>query len=280
MSAALVCSMDRDLSFPRFRAILGCVALAFGYGVAAAAGADTRSVVLSWDRSNEDVTGYRIYFGTAPGKYTDSMDVGSLNSITLSNLKASQPYYFVATAYDAAHLESEPSAEAQVPALPPTVRLTSTSPAAVLNENGNILLTANIDSAQGQGVRVEFLADDVKMGEAAEPPYQTSWKGIEPGTYRLVAVVKDEHGEVMRSDPLAVTVVKFAIQQIEVSPQVGARLTIVGAPGYQNRIYASEDLVQWRLLTTVLNSSGTVVLDDPGAAQVDRRFYKAAVDAP
>jgi hypothetical protein len=69
---------------------------------------------LSWEApsTNEDGTpvidlnGYKIYYGTAPGNYTQNMDVGNVTTYTFTNLTDGQTYYFVATAYNAARFES------------------------------------------------------------------------------------------------------------------------------------------------------------------------------
>jgi hypothetical protein len=51
------------------------------------------------------VAGYRIYYGTAPGVYTGSIDVGSTPRYSIANFSAAVPhgatYYLSVTAYDA-----------------------------------------------------------------------------------------------------------------------------------------------------------------------------------
>ena len=69
--------------------------------------ASAASVTLAWDASPDaSVTGYRIYYGPASGAYTNSATVGNVTNATLTNLKAGAIYYFAATAYDGAGLES------------------------------------------------------------------------------------------------------------------------------------------------------------------------------
>ena len=57
---------------------------------------------LTWDPPvvSTDVTGYIIHYGTAPGTYTQGIDVGKTTSYTVSNLNDGQTYYFAATAYN------------------------------------------------------------------------------------------------------------------------------------------------------------------------------------
>ncbi len=96
------------------------------------------SVTLAWDASTDPtVVGYHLYSGTASRSYTNLVDAGSLTSATLSNLTQGVTYYFAATTYTLAGLESDYSSEAAytvpVPNLPPTL-----DPIAnlSLNENG------------------------------------------------------------------------------------------------------------------------------------------------
>jgi hypothetical protein len=57
---------------------------------------------LAWDPPaiSTDVTGYMIHYGTAPGAYTQGIDVGKTTSYTISNLNDGKTYYFAATAYN------------------------------------------------------------------------------------------------------------------------------------------------------------------------------------
>jgi hypothetical protein len=86
--------------------------------------ADT--VTLAWDPNSEsDLAGYRLYYGEASGEYSQSVDVGNTNTITVSTLNEATTYFFVVTAYDTTGLESDPSNEVSysVPAAnqPPVV---------------------------------------------------------------------------------------------------------------------------------------------------------------
>jgi hypothetical protein len=77
-----------------------------------------QSVVLAWSPSiSTDVVGYRIYYGTASGNYTNQVTVGSTNSTTISGLADGTTYFFAATSLDEAGNESPFSNEAiyQVP---------------------------------------------------------------------------------------------------------------------------------------------------------------------
>jgi hypothetical protein len=74
-------------------------ALSVVYPLNARAGQAT----LSWSAaSSTGVKGYKIYYGTSSGTYSQSVDAGNATSYTLNTLTAGQTYYFVATTYDSA----------------------------------------------------------------------------------------------------------------------------------------------------------------------------------
>jgi hypothetical protein len=78
-----------------------------------------RSVTLAWDPPTtnvdgtpiEDLTGYKIHYGTSSRTYAVSIDVGNVTSYRIDNLP-SGTYYFGATAYNSSGCQSEYSNEA------------------------------------------------------------------------------------------------------------------------------------------------------------------------
>jgi hypothetical protein len=52
------------------------------------------------------VVGYFLYYGTASGAYTNQTDVGTNTTFTVTGLVAGSTYYFSATSYTAAGIES------------------------------------------------------------------------------------------------------------------------------------------------------------------------------
>ena len=83
---------------------------------AAATGTATLSWVAPQTKADgsalSDLAGYRIYYGTSSGSYTESVTISdpSATTYTLQNLSAST-YYFVLRAYDTTNAESASSAE-------------------------------------------------------------------------------------------------------------------------------------------------------------------------
>jgi hypothetical protein len=74
--------------------------------------ANAANVTIAWDKNqDDDVAGYRVYYGTTSGQYTTMISVGSNTSCTINNLEPGRTYYFVATAYDFSGNESGYSQE-------------------------------------------------------------------------------------------------------------------------------------------------------------------------
>lgn len=65
-----------------------------------------KAVTLTWAvplSNTEDLAGYRVYYGTAPGNYTSSVEVpANTTSQVISNLNAGTTYYFAVAAYNSA----------------------------------------------------------------------------------------------------------------------------------------------------------------------------------
>lgn len=68
----------------------------------------TNTAILTWDA--EAVSGYRVYYGTAPGTYLQlfgqGLNVGNVTTYTMTGLNGGTKYYFAVTAYDASNSES------------------------------------------------------------------------------------------------------------------------------------------------------------------------------
>jgi hypothetical protein len=70
------------------------------------------SVTLNWTGSTSpDTTGYRLYWGTEQGKYTNVRDIGNVTNYTLNGLNPVTTYYFKVIAYDKAGNSSVSSNE-------------------------------------------------------------------------------------------------------------------------------------------------------------------------
>jgi hypothetical protein len=105
--------------FPRQCAVRLLAFLLFVFAFASISKA--ASFTIAWDANTElDLAGYRVLVGTAPGRYSQSFDVGMVTSKTL-DLPDGVTYYLAVVAYDRSGLISAPSNEVQwfLPALLP-----------------------------------------------------------------------------------------------------------------------------------------------------------------
>ncbi len=63
--------------------------------------ADAGSLTLAWNPNSEsDLAGYILWYGSQPGAYTASIDVGNQTSYRVANLNDGARYYFAVQAYD------------------------------------------------------------------------------------------------------------------------------------------------------------------------------------
>jgi fibronectin type 3 domain-containing protein len=69
-------------------------------------------IKLTWDADKEpDIAGYKVYYGTTPGKYGPGIDVGNVTKYTLEGLVKKQTYYVAIKAYTRPGKESPFSQE-------------------------------------------------------------------------------------------------------------------------------------------------------------------------
>ena len=80
-------------------------------GVAATDNQSGGSVVVSWtaNAGSQEVTNYRIYWGTAPGVYTSFQDSGPGTSFLVTGLTNGTTYYFAVSAINCSHGEGPKS---------------------------------------------------------------------------------------------------------------------------------------------------------------------------
>jgi glucose/arabinose dehydrogenase len=73
--------------------------------------AEPDTIAIAWDPNRDGTIGYIVHVGTAPRSYSEHYDVGNVTSFTLSEALPDQRYYLAVSAYNAAGIESEYSAE-------------------------------------------------------------------------------------------------------------------------------------------------------------------------
>ena len=89
-------------------AIASCLLIACG-GASSDSPADSTpgTATLSWDAvTAPNLGGYKVYYGTASGTYTQSVPVGDVTTYTLGGLNGNATYYMAVAAFDTSNHES------------------------------------------------------------------------------------------------------------------------------------------------------------------------------
>jgi Bacterial Ig domain len=180
----------------------------------------------------------------------------------------------VVTAYSSSGLQSAASNEVSFTAPALSVNLTGLSNGESFYSSGSITLSAAASETGGNVAAVYFYEGSTEIGEVTSAPYTMVWQNAAPGTYVLTAVAYDSAGVSTSSSQVTVTVVPFQVAAMTRLANRSFQLTVKGAVGRTNSLYASPDLKTWSLVTTAVNTTGTLALVDPGAANVTQRFYK------
>ena len=81
--------------------VLRISGLGLALWLASIGAAQAASLTLAWDPSST-ATGYIVFWGTQPGSYVNSLDVGNQTTQQITGLQNGTAYYFVVRAYDGA----------------------------------------------------------------------------------------------------------------------------------------------------------------------------------
>jgi len=89
---------------------------------------------------------------------------------------------------------------------PPTVTIITPEDKADFYKGDEIIITAEASDPDGSVLRVEFFANDAKIGQDATAPYSIKWTPAEIDKYDLVAVAYDDKGIYTVSKKVDITV--------------------------------------------------------------------------
>ena len=122
-------------------------------------------VTLSWDPNKENnIAGYKIYYGNSSGNYGSNVDVGNRTTYTITDLESGKTYYFVVAAYNTNGSESSSSAEVSHKA---TVGITSPSQPQNSAEGDNMKLT----EAPRQNPELVWLPQGIDLTKHSMGPF-------------------------------------------------------------------------------------------------------------
>lgn len=221
------------------------------------------SVTLAWDPSPAtEVTGYRVYYGTASGTYAAFLSVGNTNRATVTGLAAGVRYYFAATALSSSGLESPFSTEVSQLVPSPTqpiltVRITPQKHA-LLSVTGPAGYMYEVQA--GQTFSKWLVLGTITLSATGSAQFTDTNAAAYPARfYRLRQLVSQS-----------------ASLTLQYNAQKQAIVSLRGVPGFTYEIQGAQDLGQWQVLGTVTaNPSGTGQYVDPASASQPRRFYRA-----
>ncbi|MGZ6449414.1 MAG: DUF4082 domain-containing protein, partial [Pseudobdellovibrionaceae bacterium] len=118
---------------------------------------------LAWDANTQtEVVGYKVYYGTASGQYTQSLDVGNATTASVTGLTAGATYYFVVRDYSAGYASESPSSNevmGTVAATSPTPAPTPTPTPAPINGGQSLFIDQvpqGLANSDGAGVDYEL----------------------------------------------------------------------------------------------------------------------------
>jgi len=188
---------------------------------------EAASLTVAWDPPSDGMTvGYVLSYGTSPGSYSQTVDVGDATSCALNDLLEGTTYYFVVRAYDAAGNMSDPSGEVSAE---PAGEISATivpSVVPVVPVVTSLSLIADVRGPVSAGNTVTWYA----VGAGGVAPYQfqwafyiadhwtvwpwtsafaMSWTLSTPGDYQVKVVIRsagntDSEGEMSQSVPFTV----------------------------------------------------------------------------
>jgi uncharacterized protein (TIGR03437 family) len=154
----------------------------------------------------------------------------------------------------------------------PTVSITSPANGARFNAPANITINANATDSDGSVSKVEFFANNNKLGEDTSAPYSFVWNSVAPGSYNLTAKATDNIGASTTSSVVPITIggVVNSVSAATFAQKPVARESIVAAFG-DNLAPSAKSAT--RPLTTKLDGVMVQVKDSGGVERSALLFY-------
>ncbi len=200
----------RTAVFPSFSPLAWCIFLLRVVFLLILSGtaAHAAEVLLTWQENTEnDLAGYKLYYGLTSRSYGASVDVGAQPLYLLTGLEDGRTYYIAVTAYDTSGNESAYSSELiwSTPAVsanePPSALITATS------QTGEAPFFVSFDGSAASdpdgsiiGFSWDFADGEVGTGVTVDHTFWTE------GVYDVVLRVTDDQGATGQA-VLTVTVV-------------------------------------------------------------------------
>jgi PKD repeat protein len=225
----------------KLKVFLAALAVSFMSAGPALAGDATLSWAAPTTYTNgsplTDLGGYKVYYGTAPGAYTQSVDAGKVTTYKVSNLP-NATYFFAVTAYNTAMTESAYSNEVSKsivndvtgPVISGVYTATPGPDAVTIN-----WITDEPSTSQVQYGMTTSYGYTTPLNQAMATTHIQSVAGLSPSTlYHYRVVSKDAAGNSTTSPDFTFTTAAAA----DVTPPVVSNMKV-------ENITASSALVTW-----------------------------------
>jgi hypothetical protein len=209
--------------------------------------AHASGVSISWLRNSEnDVAGYKVYYGTAHRNYQHYIDVGPFTTGVIDSLSEGVTYYFAVTAYDNLGNESAYSQEVHA-AIPAQGTGTPSGGSNVLPGGGT----------GGQG-------DGTKDGGSGVSPNEGTGSNETPAEETLIEIIGDvdEPIDLRGVNPTG----QYSIVSIMTSsPTAEDNFLHIGEPGvYLYNVYDINGIVVYKIRVSVASKLITTGSFQPG----------------
>ncbi|WP_374087864.1 LamG-like jellyroll fold domain-containing protein [Methylomicrobium lacus] len=163
------------------------------------------TINLAWDPStSSNVGGYKVSYGTSPGNYTSTVDVGNQTSYSVSGLPEGSTFYFAAKAYDTTKAsESAYSNEVNLTVPATTTQLTADFTAS--KTGGDYPLVVSFTPVTTGTVT----AYNWDFGDASIPSATSQYPTVtypNPGTYSVSLTVTGPSGSATKTQSNFITV--------------------------------------------------------------------------
>ena len=170
--------------------------IAATFWCAVPAAGEAASVTIEWDQNSDAVTtGYFVYYGTEPGKYSGNVDVGTSTSAVVNLTDSEGTYYLAVQAYSATGERGPVSAELVWKSTAPSPQAPTLrnpgSMTTVAGQSVNVQLSAS-DPA---GLALNYSAAGLPSGlQVAASTGLISGTPSNPGAYNVTATVANTNG--------------------------------------------------------------------------------------
>jgi hypothetical protein len=132
-----------------------CRLLAVGLSLYVTAPLSAQTVNLAWDPSPEpDIAGYVVYYGTTPGVYPNSVNVGATTSRQITGLASGRTYYFTVKAYNQAAFYSPASNEVSLGVASAAPTISAVTPSSGPTAGGTSITITGANFVNGAVVRI------------------------------------------------------------------------------------------------------------------------------